>query len=177
MFRSYLRAGVIVAVTVALGLSLHQAWNLPGSPSNEDPVTLVASGSTANQANPSCNGQNNSSCAGNAPVKEFGLRLGTTGAMYPGLSNNLRVDLTNPQSFDIKVTTLTVSASRAPSNTGCSVSNLSVPTGTTTLNPAITVAPKSSTWTKIAIGLVSDANQACQEAGFVITVTATAVKK
>jgi hypothetical protein len=109
-------------------------------------------------------------------MKEFTLALGSTGSLYPGITRSLSVTFTNPQAFDIKVTTLRVTAERASQNSSCAASNLTLPSGTTNLSPAILVPRKASSGTALTVGLKSSAGEECQNAGFVITVTATAVK-
>lgn len=164
-----LSAVTAVGVVAALGAAVTASNPAPGP----DASTFVAVGSTSNSANPSCNGQNNTTCNGNAPVKVFEVTVGDLGGMYPGSSGPLRVSFKNPESFDIKVTTLAVSA--VPGTQACPTTYLQMPSNVT-LAPAVVLTRKGGTGTTtIPVGLKPSAIDACQNVSFNVTVTATAV--
>ena len=165
-----LSAVTAVGVVAALGAAV-TASNPASAP--EDAPIFVAVGSTDNSANPGCNGQNNTTCNGKAPVKAFETIVGDLGGMYPGSSSPLRVSFRNPESFDIKVTTLSVSA--VPGSPTCPTTYLQIPS-TVTLAPAVVLARKGGTGsTTIPVGLKPTAIDACKNVSFNVTVTATAV--
>lgn len=111
-------------------------------------------------------------------VKTFGVKVGQTPLLYPTLTRNLPVTYSNPNSFDIEVTTYRVSVSVPTSKAGaCPASSLLVPTGTVTLSPRIALPKKGSAATTIPIRLGADAPEGCQDVTFSVTVDATAVKK
>jgi hypothetical protein len=106
------------------------------------------------------------------------VTIGQTPLLYPTVTRNLPVSYTNPNSFDIEVSTYRVSVSVPSSNVAaCPPSSLMVPAGTVTLNPRITVPKKGSVSRIIPIRLGADAPEGCQGVTFSITLNATAVKK
>lgn len=157
----------------------------PGSAASPDPaptgstnaqVALApagngnAGGSTANCVEPS-NGNGN--CE-----KRFGVTVGQTQPLYPSLTRSLPVTFSNPNSFDILVTTYRVSVSVPTSSAAsCPASSLEVPSGTVTLSPRLTAPKKGSVVTAVPIKLSADAPEGCQQVSFTITVDASAVKK
>jgi hypothetical protein len=135
--------------------------------------TFVAVGSTNNSANPSCNGKSNNTCSGNAPTKAFDVTVADMGGMYPGSSDPVAVTFLNPQSFDIKVTTLQIIA--VAGSSACPTTYLNFPTSVA-LAPAVVLTRKGGTGsTTVPVGLKPSAVDACQNVSFDVTVTATAV--
>jgi hypothetical protein len=111
-------------------------------------------------------------------VKTFGVKVGQTPLLYPTVTRNLPVTYSNPNSFDIEVTTYRVSVTVPASKTAiCPASSLLVPAGTVTLSPRITLAKKGSSTTTIPISLGANAPEGCQDVTFSVTVDASAVKK
>jgi len=158
----------------------------PSSPSSAGTSSGGSAGSTGTQvvlAPAASNGNGNGNCVepsngnGNC-VKSFGVTVGHAQTLYPGLARTLPVTYSNPNSFDIVVTTYRVSVS-VPSaqSSACPASSLLVPSGTVTLSPQLTVPKNGSVATTIPIKLSSGAPGGCQSVTFTITVTASAVKK
>ena len=159
---------VLTGVAVATSLSgPSRSQEIPkSSPS------FVAVGSSDNSANPSCNGKNNTTCAGSGPVKEFGVTVGSVYGMFPGSSTPISVTYVNPQSFAIKVTSVTPSATMPTAVAGCSGADVSFGE----VSEANKVVPRNGSATvTIPVGLKSTANDPCKGKLFTITVTATAV--
>jgi hypothetical protein len=157
----------------------------PTSPSSPSAAsTATTSGGTSTQvvlAPAASNGNGNGSCVepsngnGNC-VKSFGVTVGRAQTLYPGLVRTLPVTYSNPNSFDILVTTYRVSVT-SPQPSTCPASSLQVPSGTVTLNPQLTAPKSGSVGTTIPIKLSANAPDGCQSVSFAITVTASAVKK
>jgi hypothetical protein len=143
---------------------------------------VLAPSASGNNGNGNGNGGNDncvepSNGNGNC-VKTFGVTVGHAPLLYPTLTRNLPVTYSNPNSFDIEVTTYRVSVSVPTSKAGaCPASSLLVPTGTVTLSPRIALPKKGSAATTIPIRLGADAPEGCQDVTFSVTVDATAVKK
>jgi hypothetical protein len=138
-------------------------------------VVLAPAASNGNGGNDNCvepsNGNGN--CA-----KTFGVTVGQTQTLYPGLIRALPVTYSNPNQFDILVSSYGVSVSVPVSKAAaCPASNLEVPSGTVTLNPKLTAPKKGSVATTIPIKLSADAPDGCQLVSFTITIHASAVKK
>lgn len=125
-------------------------------------------GGTANCVEPS-NGNGN--CE-----KSFGVTVGQTQPLYPGVTRYLPVTFSNPNSFAIYVTSYRVSVP-ASTATACVPASLQAPSGTVTLSPRLTAPKNGSVATTVPIRLSSDAPEACQQVSFTITVNASAVKK
>jgi len=160
----------------------------PGSPSNptSTPTPTGSGGSAGTQvvlAPAASNGNGNGNCVepsnGNGScVKSFGVAVGSAPTLYPGLLRSLPVSYSNPNNFDIFVTSYRVSVSVPSSQTStCPASNLQVPAGTVTLSPRLTAPKKGSVATTIPIRLSANAPDGCQSASFSITVNASAVKQ
>jgi hypothetical protein len=168
------------------------APNGPSSPSSSSTAGATggssSGGATGTQvvlapaaSNPTGNGNGNcvepSNGTGNC-VKSFGVAVGQAQTLYPGLVRSLPVTYSNPNNFDILVTTYRVSVSVPSSqSTACPASSLQVPSGTVTLNPQLTAPGNGSVATTIPIKLSSGAPDGCQSVTFTITVNASAVKK
>jgi hypothetical protein len=145
-----------------------------------------SSGATGTQvvlAPAASNGGGNGNCVepsngtGNC-AKSFGVAVGQAQTLYPGLVRSLPVTYSNPNNFDILVTTYRVSVSVPSSqSSSCPASSLQVPSGTVTLNPQLTAPKNGSVATTIPIKLSPGAPDGCQSVTFTITVNATAVKK
>lgn len=109
----------------------------------------------------------------NLPRKHFGVTLAGISTLYPGSSNPLRVTFSNPLTFDIVVSRVSVSAIGAP---GCGKRHLV--TGSYVLPRPLTVPPNGPTKTrKVPFGMRTSAPDACQGKTFTVTVSAKAVKK
>lgn len=170
--RLFRTAMVLGALTVGVA-----ATASPSRPVTE-PDRLIAVGTTKNNANPNCNGKNNANCPGNGSEKRFGLTLGQIPLMYPGSSAGLSVRFTNPESFDIRVQTITLSAALAQPSEDCPLSKLVYTTGTTSYSPAIVVQAKGSVEAPtLTVGLSPTADETCEDAQFTIRAVATAVKR
>ncbi len=106
-------------------------------------------------------------------TKTFAVQLGAFAPLYPGASTPIRMTVTNPQSFKIEVDSVVVSAA---SSGACSSVHLI--TGTYPQSQHVIVPPKNGTATIIVpFGMRRSAPDVCQSKPFVVTVTATAVKK
>jgi hypothetical protein len=161
----------LVLTGVAIATSLSGPSRPQGIP--EPPQSFTAVGSSDNSANPSCSGKNNTTCAGNAPVKEFDVLVGSVSGMYPGSSSPIQVTFVNPESFAIKVTSVTPAATLSPSVSGCSGGDIQFGSPSE-LNK---VVPRNASATvSIPVGLKSSTNDPCKGKVFTVTVTATAVK-
>jgi hypothetical protein len=110
--------------------------------------------------------------------KSFGVTVGHAQTLYPGLVRTLPVTYSNPNNFDIFVTTYRVSVSVPSSQSStCPASSLQVPSGTVTFNPRLTVPKKGSVIRTIPLKLSADAPEGCLTVTFTITVIASAVKQ
>jgi hypothetical protein len=164
----------------------------PNPPSSSKPGSTPTAGPTSGAGTPvvlspaASNGNDNggndncvepSNGTGNC-VKTFGVTVGQAQALYPDLIRALPVTYSNPNQFDILVTSYRISVS-VPVTTAaaCPASSLEVPSGTVTLNPKLTAPKKGSVATTIPIKLSADAPDGCQLVSFTITVNATAVKR
>lgn len=140
--------------------------------------SFVAVGSTSNNGNPSCKGTNNASCAtnpnGGGPVKTMTVKVTNPDPLFPTVTRNVMVSVTNPFAFEIVVQRLDVTVAE-PNKQGCvapdlereaspMTRSLSVPAGQTR---------QTSFWVKL------DANSPdqCQNAVWNLTVAATAVQR
>jgi hypothetical protein len=126
------------------------------------------SGGTSNCVDPS-------SEAGNCD-HHFGVAVGHAQTLYPGLTRTLPVTYSNPNNFDIFISTYRVSVSSANA-AACPASNLLVPNGTITLNPTLKAAKNASVTASVPIKLSANAPDGCQHVTFTITVNSSAVKK
>jgi hypothetical protein len=129
------------------------------------------------------NGNGNGNCVepsngnGNC-VKSFGVTVGQAQTLYPGLARTLPVSYSNPNAFDILVTSYRASVSvPASQSAACPASSLEVPSGTVMLSPSLTAPRKGSVATTIPVRLSASAPDGCQSVSFAITVSASAVKK
>lgn len=175
--------GLLAALLLALAGYAYAATSSPsastgsGRPAAGSTTTVLApeqlSGSSAaGKISPDapCTDPSNDKCE-----HHFGVSVGQTQTLYPGLARTLPVTYSNPYSFDILVSSyrVTVSVDRPAS---CAVTNLIV-TGTVNLNPKLLVARSSSASTTIPVTLAAGAPNGCQQAKFSLTVDATGVKK
>jgi hypothetical protein len=129
------------------------------------------------------NGNGNGNCLDPASESSscqhsFGVTVGQSPLLYPGVLRSLPVTFTNPNNFDIYVTTYRVSVSVPASKAvACPASSLQVPSGTVTLSPRLTSPRNASVTTTVPVKLGPNAPEGCQQVPFSITVNATAVKK
>jgi hypothetical protein len=154
----------------------------PGKPSASPSGQVLAPAASGNGNGGNGNGGNdncvepsngNGNCA-----KTFGVTVGQTPTLYPSVARTLPVTFTNPNSFDISITTFHVSVSVPPSqSTACPASSLQVPTGTITPSPALTAPRNASIGTSVSVKLPANAPEGCQGVTFTVTVSASAVKK
>lgn len=144
----------------------------PGSDTGTQLVLAPAAGGNAS-GNANCVEPSNGNCE-----KSFGVTVGQTQALFPGLDRALPVTYSNPNNFEIFVASYRVSVSVPAAAAGaCPASNLEVPSGIVTLNPRLVAPKKGSVQTTIPIRLSAGAPDGCQQVAFTITVKATAVKK
>lgn len=197
--------GVLLGLLLALagvGYALSPSPSAPAGPKGKFPdsassqVLAPSTGQTASPGSttqvalaPAASGTNGNGSGGNDNcvepsngngncAKTFGVTVGQTPLLYPSLVRQLPVTYSNPNSFDISITTYHVSVSVPSSQaTACPASSLQVPSGTITLSPALTAPKKGSVATTIPIKLPADAPEGCQGVTFSITVNASAVKK
>lgn len=174
--------GFLTVLLLALCVSGHRL-SLASSAStgsikpSASPSTAVLAPAAKDTGGGSDNCVDPSSGAGNCEHR-FGVSVGQTQTLYPGLTRALPVTYSNPNSFDILIKTYRVSVSVPSARAiACPASSLQVPSGTVTPNPKPTVARNGSTATTVPIGLLANAPEGCQQVAFTITVDATAVKK
>jgi hypothetical protein len=153
----------------------------PGSTPTAGPS--ASAGTSVVLAPAASNGNGNGNCVepsngnGNC-VKSFGVTVGQAQTLYPGLARTLPVSYSNPNAFDILVTSYRVSVSvPASQSAACPASSLEVPSGTVMLSPSLTAPRKGSVATTIPVRLSASAPDGCQSVSFAITVSASAVKK
>ena len=179
------RLGLLMVLLLALAAWGYRLSVAPsastGSGTGSSAQVLAPSAAGSNGKSTPPNGTDNcvdpSSQAGNCEHR-FGVAVGQTQTLYPGLTRSLPVTFTNPNSFDILVTSYRVSvAAPASKATTCPASNLQVPSGTVNLNPRLAAPKQGSVATTVPIKLSADAPDACQQVTFSITVNASAVKK
>lgn len=168
---------VVVVALPAIVMTGLLVATMGGSRSGEEfsSDTLVAVGSSSNNANPVCSGKNNANCTSDGSVKSFTVTVGNVAGMYPGSEAPISVTFGNPQSFAITVKSVTASAAlhidASHAAGSCDGSNVSF--GTPTL--PVQVPAKGTTGISIPVGLVQNPPNPCKGARFTITVTATAV--
>ena len=145
------------------------------------PAGVAAQGN--GQGNGPANGQSNDTCVvpsnatGNC-LSTFGVAVAPIGAIYPGQAKQLRVTWSNPNAFDILVSSYAAAVNvPAAVSARCPAATLQVPAGTRTLDPKVAVPGKGTASTDIAVALPATAPNGCQGVSFRVTVTATAVKK
>jgi hypothetical protein len=179
------RMGLLLVLLLALASAGYAASSSPSAStgaSGKTPSTQVLAPAASSNGNSSSSGSNDncvepSNGNGNC-VKTFGVTVGSTPLLYPSLTRQLPVTFTNPNNFDIYITSYKVSVGvPAAKAAGCPASSLQVPTGTVTLAPQLTATKNSSVTTNVAITLPADARPGCQNVPFSITVNASAVKK
>jgi hypothetical protein len=185
------RRGAEVGLVMVLLLALASAgYALSSSPSTSTgangktpsaQVLAPAAGSNADNGNGGSSSSNDncvepSNGNGNC-VKTFGVIVGSTPLLYPSLTRQLPVTFSNPNNFDIYVTSYKVSVGVPATAAGCPASSLQVPTGSVTLTPQLTAPKNGSVTTNVAIKLPANAPEGCQNVPFSITVNASAVKK
>ncbi len=149
----------------------------PGSPAKRHAIAGGSSSSTVLGPQGQVNGcSSNGNC--NGRNKEFGVAVGDVAGLFPGATTPLPVTYTNPNSFGIKVTSATVTATLitagAAAAPGCS--NSYVVTGTYPNPAGVVVARNGTASATLPFGLKATAPDACKRARWKITVTATAVK-
>jgi hypothetical protein len=182
------RLGLLMVLLLALGMCGYRLSLTPSAstgPAKDKPLAAPSTSVLAPAAN---NGNGNgggsggtsncvdpSSEAGNCDHR-FGVAVGHAQTLYPGLTRALPVTYSNPNNFDIFISTYRVSVSSANA-AGCAASNLLVPNGTITLSPTLKAAKNASVTTSVPIMLSANAPDGCQQATFSITVNASAVKK
>lgn len=126
-------------------------------------------GGTDNCVEPS---SNNGNCAGT-----FTVTVGSVGGLTPTRTVAVPVTWSNPNNFDILVDGYTVSIPSTSRST-CPGSSVQV-AGKVTLTGAsrVTVPGRKSASTTLAVTMAAAAPEACQGVRYVVSVTATAVKK
>ena len=102
----------------------------------------------------------------------FSLRA-TARGLFPGAKRPLRLRISNPNRFAIKVTRVGVRVRRDPSHMSCPPRDY---VRKTRLTKSIRVRPRSSRRVRLAIKLLYSAPEACQGAAFPLGLRATAVK-
>jgi hypothetical protein len=183
--------GLLLVLLLALGMCGYRLSLTPSASTGrglDQPSTapstyvLAPAANTGNSnGNGGGNGGGTSNCvdpsseAGNCD-HHFGVAVGHAQTLYPGLTRALPVTYSNPNNFDIFISTYRVSVSSANA-AACPASNLLVPNGTITLNPNLKAAKNASVTTSVPIKLSATAPDGCQQATFTITVNASAVKK
>lgn len=148
-------------------------------PSNGSSSLVLAPAASTNSGNAGSNDNCVEPSNGNGNcLKTFGVTVGQVPTLYPSLVRQVPVTYSNPNSFDISVTTYRVSVSVPSSrSSACPASSLQVPAGTSTLTPALTAPRNGSVSTTFPVRLPADAPEGCQDVTFSITVNASAVKK
>jgi hypothetical protein len=148
-----------------------------GTSSSGQVVVLAPQAASSNGNNGNGNCVDPASESANCP-HTFGVRVGQSPLLYPGVTRNLPVTFDNPNNFAIGVSSYRVAVTvPAAANSTCPASNLQVPAGTISLNPNIPIAKNASIATTVPIKLAPSAPNACQNVVFTITVNASAVKK
>lgn len=159
--------GAAVGAYVVLGSSGHSTHDRPVSGTGTSAVAYKGSASKPTGAGTPASDN------GKGPDKDFEVRLGSFSPLYPGASTPIRLTVTNPQSFEIEVDNVAVSATGSGA---CSSSYLI--TGSYPQTAHVIVPAKQGTAAiTVPFGMRSSAPNACQGKPFVVTVTATAVKK
>jgi hypothetical protein len=151
------------------------------APQQSGSASGTASGTQVVLAPAASTGTGNGNCVDPASeavicVHHFGVAVGQVQPLYPGLTRALPVTYSNDNNFDIFISTYGVSVSSG-NPTACAASNLLVPSGTITLNPALKAAKNASVTTTVPIKLATSAPDGCRQVTFTITVNASAVKK
>ena len=164
------------AVPAVLGAALGAVW-LGGASSAPDPdLARPAAGAqggggggTDNCVAPS---QGQGSCAG-----VFGVSVGSTTGLVPGLTRTVPVTWSNPNQFEILVDSYAVVASvPAAYVRTCPATSLVAP-GASPLTPRVVVPGRGTASSYVPVTLSRTAPDACQRVPFGVTLTATAVKR
>lgn len=126
-------------------------------------------GGTDNCVAPS---QGQGSCAG-----VFGVSVGSTTGLVPGLTRTVPVTWSNPNQFEILVDSYAVVASvPAAYVRTCPATSLVAP-GASPLTPRVVVPGRGTASSYVPVTLSRTAPDACQRVPFGVTLTATAVKR
>lgn len=137
--------------------------------------------STGQAAAAQGNGRTNDNCVepsngtGNC-ISTFGVTVGSVNPILPSQRRTMPVTFTNPNSFDISVTSYVVSVT-TPSGRGCAASHLLVPAGTQRPAGGIAVPKKGSSGITIPVTLSNTVTDSCKGVPFSVTVDASGVKK
>ena len=112
---------------------------------------------------------------GGGSTKHLDVSVGAVSGLWPGRAMALPVTYTNPNSFDIQVTTYSVDVSSPKPS--CPASKLQVPAGQVTLVAPVGLPPHHSASSNVPVKLAPTASDSCQGVEFDISVTASAVKR
>jgi hypothetical protein len=124
---------------------------------------------------PQNNGNGNSS--GEGPGQGGGIATGTfqiggqVAGLYPGAARPMVVTFTNPAAIAIRVTQLDVIAASS-NHIGCTAQDLLMPDSAVD----VVVPAGSSTTHTVYVGMIDDADNACQGASWALSFSGTAVQ-
>ncbi|SDT02299.1 hypothetical protein SAMN04488570_3318 [Nocardioides scoriae] len=157
-----------------LGAALASLWfGGASSPPDHDSARQAGvqggGGGTDNCIAPS---QGQGSCAG-----VFGVSVGSTTGLVPGLTRSLPVTWSNPHPFDILVDGYTVRAVVPAAYARTCPATSPVAPGASPLAPRVAVPGRGTASSYVPVTLSRTAPDACQRVPFSVTVTATAVKR
>ncbi|SDX22985.1 hypothetical protein SAMN05421504_102741 [Amycolatopsis xylanica] len=93
---------------------------------------------------------------------------GTSAALYPGATQTFTISVTNPNSYPVKVTSISSGSSAADG--GCGAGSV---TSDAVSNPSGTIAANGSSTYTLTAHMTGDADDACQGKNFSLTLTAT----
>lgn len=113
---------------------------------------------------------------GGGSTKHLRVSVGSSVGLWPGRTVGLPVTVTNPNSFDISVTSYSVAVT-GTSKPACAVDNLT--TGPSTASPStpVAVGRHGTAANSVPVTLRSTAPDPCAGARFTLSVTAVAVKR
>jgi hypothetical protein len=92
--------------------------------------------------------------------------------LFPGRQTQLVMSITNPNSFAIDVTSVTVTVGTPTNRTGCGAANVVA----TNFTGSFIIDKKATTTNSLAIQMLASAPDACQGASFPLTFGGLAVK-
>jgi hypothetical protein len=112
---------------------------------------------------------NNGNSNAGQDAKKF-VVTGTVAGLYPGAQRPLILTVSNPNNFDIKITSLTVNVGNAAP--GCNAANLQV----SEFSGSVIVPKDGTTTTTLQATMARGAGDSCQGATFPLSYGGTAVK-
>jgi hypothetical protein len=158
----------VLTTALGVGLAMHLARPRPGSQPVQLTVVTVAGVTTSGAL------AGNTNSGGDT----FAISATTVTGLYPGATRSLVLTLSNPYSFDIKVTDLSATLT-GTSSAGCPASSANLVVGRYQGPPALPLTIAGSTIKPagaIPLSMPRTVFNACQGVTFTLRLTGTATK-